>query len=341
MLMTTVGFLIVLGVVVTVHELGHFLAARWAKMKVDIFSIGFGRAIFKWRDRHGTEWRIAWLPLGGFVQPHGQEDMFDREKYDALTKKEKAGHYLSAPAWKQAVVMISGVLMNLVLSFVIYTGLFVGSHEIQLPVVGASETAEILAGDRIMQINGKKVVGWNDIPMARELGADAPSRVVILRGEKLVPLIMRPGKWGVSPDPDKVEIVRYDLFGAAARGAAELWTQSKIMMTIIWQMISGARSSKHLGGLLTIAEFSGRALSDGLAVFLRFIALISLNLMIINLVPIPVFDGGHLLILGLQAALRRNFRGRAIEWVMRIGWGLFLMLIAFTFWNDIYRLFVK
>ena len=339
--MTTVGFLIVLGVVVTVHELGHFLAARWAGMKVDTFSIGFGRAIFKWHDRRGTEWRIAWLPLGGFVQPHGQEDMFDREKYDALTKKEKAGHYLSAPAWKQAVVMASGVLMNLALSFVIYTGLFVGSHTVQLPIVGHSEAAEILTGDRIMQINGRKIGGWNDIPTAKELSADDDSSVVILRGEKLVILKMPPGKWGISPDTDKIEMVRYGLFGAIGRGAAELWTQSKIMITIIWQMISGARSSEHLGGLLTIAEFSGRALSDGLAVFLKFIALISLNLMIINLVPIPVFDGGHLLILGLQAALRRKFRGRAIEWVMRIGWGLFLMLIAFTFWNDIYRLFVK
>ena len=122
---TIIALLIVLGVVVFIHELGHFLAARWAGVRVDAFSIGFGPAIVKWSDKRGTIWKIACLPLGGYVSIYGQEDMFNRKKYNALPKDKKVGHYLSAPAWKQFIIIAAGVIMNFLLAWSIYSSIFI------------------------------------------------------------------------------------------------------------------------------------------------------------------------------------------------------------------------
>ena len=123
-ILTIIALLIVLGVVVFVHELGHFLAARWAGVRVDTFSIGFGPALLKWTDRRGTVWKLACLPLGGYVSIYGQEDMFNRKKYADLDADKKRGHYLSVPAWKQFIIIAAGVTMNFILAWIIYTSLF-------------------------------------------------------------------------------------------------------------------------------------------------------------------------------------------------------------------------
>lgn len=339
-MITFLALLIVLGIVVFVHELGHFIAARWAGVRVDVFSVGFGRAIWKWHDRKGTEWRIAWLPLGGFVSIYGQDDMFSRKKYAALSKKKKTGHYLSAPAWKQAIIIAAGVFMNLSLAWVFYTGLFMTKQTVQLPVIGQIEqtTKNLRVGDRIMQVRGKNIESWSDMILRKETSSEKMISVLVLRGEKLVPLQMPTGRWGVLPDANKTKIVEYGFLGAMGRAGEELWTQSKVMFAVIKQMIMGQRSSKDLGGFISIAEMSGRALAAGLAAFITIIALISVNLAVVNLLPLPVLDGGYLFIILLEAVTRRKLQGKGIEWLMRICWGLLIALMAFTLWNDIVRL---
>jgi regulator of sigma E protease len=335
--------MIVLGLVVFVHELGHFWAARWAGVKVEVFSIGWGRPIFKWKDKKGTEWRVAWLPLGGFVRIYGQDDMFDRRKYQNLPAKEKIGHYLSAPAWKQAVFTAGGALMNLALAWVIYAGLFMRPQIVQLPVIGQIEqTAKNLkTGDRIMQVNGKNITSWQEMLIEKELNVGNDIRLVVLRGERLVRIKMPTGKWGISQDMGKTEIVRYGFFGAIGRATTELWTQSKMIFVILKQIITGERSGKQLGGFIYIAEISGKALSAGIIALMLFIALLSVNLGIINLLPLPVLDGGYLLILLIEGVARRKMQGKWVDWIMRAGWLLLLALIAFTIWNDIFRLVSK
>ena len=165
--LTIIALLIVLGVVVFVHELGHFLAARWAGVRVDTFSIGFGPAILKWHDKRGTVWKLACLPLGGYVSIYGQEDMFNRKKYAELSKEKKQGHYLSAPAWKQFIIIAAGVTMNFLLAWLIYTSLFMFQPRLvgnsQLPVIGqviqesVAFNAGVRAGDTIVQIDDEKI----------------------------------------------------------------------------------------------------------------------------------------------------------------------------------------
>jgi regulator of sigma E protease len=319
------------------------MAARWAGTKVEVFSIGFGKPLLKWRDKKGTEWRIAWLPFGGFVSIYGHNDIFDRMKYKELSAKEKIGHYLSLPAWKQAIVIGAGVFMNLMLAWAIYTGLFTGTQTIQLPVVGQTErTAQNLkTGDRIMQVGETRVSSWAEMLMAKELNAGGESQLMVLRGDKLVPVKMPAGKWGVMPDMSKTETIRNGFFTAIGKGAAETWTQSKLMFIVLKQMIAGERSSKQLGGFITIAQISGKALTAGFSALLAIIALLSVNLGVINLFPLPALDGGYLLILAIEGIARRKLQGRAMDWIMRAGWWLFITLMAFTFWNDIVRLISK
>ena len=333
------ALLIVIWAVVVIHELGHFWAARLAGAKATVFSIGFGRPIIKWHDRHGTEWRIAWLQFGGFVAIYGQDDMFDRKKFDAYSKKKKEGHYLSLPAWKQAMIIAAGVFMNFILAWVIYTGLNIGTQTVQLPVAGiVSEGSAIKTGDRILQINGAKIHSWDDLLIEKTLAGGKESNLLILRGEKLVRVKMGGGLWGVSPDANKTEVVDRGLFGAILKGAAEVWTQSKMMMTVLGQIISGDRSARQLGGIIHIADVSGKALAAGFVALMSMIALISVNLGIINLFPLPVLDGGYLLILLIEAAARRKMRGKTMAWIMRIGWWFLCALIAFTVWNDMTRI---
>ncbi|MDR1027091.1 MAG: RIP metalloprotease [Rickettsiales bacterium] len=337
-MMTILGLLIVISVIVFLHELGHFLAARWAGARVDVFSIGFGRAIIKWKDRRGTEWRIAWLPLGGFVSIYGQDQMFERKKYADLPAAKKKGHYLSLPAYKQAIVIFAGVFFNFLTAFVIYTGLFVGTQTTQLAVV-SNDALALRAGDRIMQVNGVKVADWGEMIMQKELHGARENNLVVLRGAKIANVKMPAGKWGAIADATKTETHRNGIVAAVGRAGTELWAQSKMMVVVLKQMITGERSGKQLGGLITIGQISGQALSAGAAAFLALIALLSINLGVLNLFPLPVLDGGYLLILGIEAVVRRRLGGRMMDWIMRAGWGLLIALMAFAMWNDIARIF--
>ena len=343
MLSTILGLLISVSILIFIHELGHFWAARWAGAKVSVFSIGFGKALIKWKDGKGTEWRIAWLPLGGFVRIYGQDDMFDRKKYNGLSPREKIGHYLSLSAWKQAIVIGAGVFMNLFLAWVIYAGLFMVPQAVQMPVIGGVEqkTNQLKPGDRVMQVNGTKINSWSDMQIARELNAGYESRLVVLRGKKLIQIKMPSGKWGVKPDTAKTEIVKYGFLGALGKATTELWTQSRLLFVVLGQMIAGDRSSKQLGGFISMADTIGKSLSAGVMATLSLLALLSVNLAVINLLPLPVLDGGFLAILLIEAITRRKMQGKTMDWLLRIGWGLIIALMVFTFWNDIARLIAK
>lgn len=346
-LLTIVALLIVLGVVVFVHELGHFLAARWAGVRVDTFSIGFGPAILKWHDRRGTTWKLACLPLGGYVSIYGQEDMFNRKKYEELPAAKKKGHYLSAPAWKQFIIIAAGVTMNFILAWVIYSALFMFQPKnVQLPVVGqviqesVAFNAGVKPGDVVIRIDEEKITNWGELIIAKEIAANRDANVLLVRGDKLVQVKLSPAeRWGLVADGSKTEFRKKGFFGAIYSGARETYHQSKTLLVVLKQIVTGERSSKQLGSFITIAEVSGQAMAMGFFALLSIIALLSVNLGVINLLPLPVLDGGYLLILIIEGITRRKLVGRGMEYAIVAGWVLIFGLFILTMWNDLARVF--
>lgn len=344
--LTIVGLLIVLGVVVFIHELGHYLAARMCGVRVDAFSIGF-RPILRWTDKRGTEWRLGWVPFGGYCTIHGMDDMFDRKKYEELPADKKVGHYLSIGAWKQAFIIAGGVIMNFLLAFVIYFGLFWAKPQtVQLPVVGdvvvesVAASAGILPGDTVVQINNKKINNWNDLLLTKEMGMGHDAELMIARGDTLVRVTMPASatSWGIAADAARSMVVRKNVAEAFVAGARETWTQSKTIVVVLKQVISGERSSKQLGSFISIAKVSGKALATGLVALLSIIALISVNLGVINLLPLPVLDGGHLLKLAIEGITRKKLQGKTMEYVFMAGWIIIGMLFVLTMGNDVAKL---
>lgn len=346
-ILTIVALLIVLGVVVFIHELGHFMAARWAGVRVDTFSIGFGPAIVKWHDKHGTQWQIACIPLGGFVSIYGQEDMFDRKKYENLSKEKKRGHYLSVRPWKQFIIIAAGVTMNFLLAWFIYSATFMfHPKQVQLPVVGqvirdsVAFNAGVKPGDVILRIDNASITNWGELIIAKELAAKRDASVLIVRGEKLVQVKLSPAeRWGLVADGSKTEFRKKGFFGAIYSGARETYHQSKNLLTVLKQIVTGERSAKQLGSFITIAQVSGNAMEAGFFALLSIIALLSVNLAIINLLPLPVLDGGYLMILVIEAVIRRKLGGRGMEIAIMLGWVLILALFLLTMWNDLARVF--
>jgi len=346
-LMAIIALLIVLGVVVFVHEFGHFLAARWAGARVDAFSIGFGPALVKWHDKHNTVWKICCLPLGGYVSIYGQEDMFNRKKYQELPAEKKKGHYLSMPAWKQFIVIGAGVFMNFILAWAIYSATFaLKPKTVQLPVVGqviresVAFKAGVKPGDIIVKIDNRNITNWGELVMAKDLASGHDANVMLARGDKLVNVKLAPAKaWGLVADGSKTEFRRKGFFGAIYSGARETYYQSKNLLIVLKQIITGERSSKQLGSFISIAQFSGQAMSAGFWALLSVIALLSVNLGIVNLLPIPVLDGGYLLILIIEAIIRRRLGGRGMEIAIICGWIFLIAVLLFTMWNDLVRVF--
>ncbi len=346
-LFTVFALIVVLGIVVFVHELGHFLAARWAGVTVKTFSIGFGPAILKWTDKRGTVWKIAILPLGGYVQIYGQEDIFNRENYKKLDDKKKKGHYLSIPAWKQFIIIASGVIMNFALAWGIYTSLFLFQpKQIQLPVISQviqqtpAFDAGIKPGDVIATIDGEKINNWGEVIIAKEIAANREADIVLVRGTELFVTKIKPGeRWGLIADGNKTEMRKKDFASAVYSGARETYVKSKTLLIVLKQVITGERSSKQLGSFITIAEVSGQAMNMGIFALLSVIALLSVNLGILNLLPLPVLDGGYLLILIIEGITGRKLKGRAMEIAILGGWLLIAALFAFTMWNDLVRVF--
>lgn len=350
-ILTIVALLIVLGVVVFVHELGHFLAARWAGVRVDAFSIGFGPAIVKWHDKRGTVWKIACLPLGGYVSIYGQEDMFNRKKYAELTPEKQHGHYLSVPAWKQFIIIAAGVFMNFLLAWIIYTSLFMFQPRLvgnsQLPVIGqviqesVAFNSGIKAGDTIIKIDEKEISNWGDVILAKELASGRDANVLINRNGTSVTVTLAPAEtWGMIADGSKrADPKKQNLFRAMYSGARKTYYESKTLVVVLKQIITGERSSKQLGSFITIAQYSGQAMAAGFFTLLSLIALLSVNLGVLNLLPLPVLDGGYLLILLIEAITRRKLQGRGMEIAIMIGWLLILALFVLTMWNDLARVF--
>ncbi|WP_422110906.1 RIP metalloprotease RseP [Erythrobacter longus] len=358
-----IGFLAVLGPLVTLHELGHYLVGRWFGVKAEAFSVGFGSEIAGWTDKQGTRWKLSWLPLGGYVQFKGDMNPASIPNADApLEGHANDGSFQNASLWKRALIVAAGPVTNLIVAIAIFAAFFAiyGNPTI----VGADDSrtvgefaegsvardAGMQVGDTIIEVDGDTVADFEEIRDQVLLYPDKEMVFTVLRdGDEIeIPLttarIEEPdgfgnvsvlGQIGVRPDGGRYEFEEVGVLGAIPLAAEQCWKITGMMVTGIKQILSGERSIKELGGPLKIAKYSGEQMSLGFLAFVNFAALISLNLAFINFLPIPALDGGHLAFYAAEAIRRKPVGPQATEWAYRTGIALVLLFMVVVTWNDI------
>ena len=343
---TVVSFVVVLGVLVFIHEMGHYLAARWRGIHVEAFSIGFGQPIARWTDRVGTEWRLCWLPLGGYVKLHGQERPQDvPEAVRASWLPGRTFHEKGVGS--RAIVVAAGPIANFVLAAVLFSVMFGIQGEPGEPVVqsvvqpSAAASAGLHPGDRITDINTKKISDFEDIVRIVSESPGKPLAVTVLRAGALQTLPVTPaavddggggkiGQLGITGALRPVGPLR-----ALQDGAVHTWSVAVQTLQGVGEIITGRRGTAGLGGPLKIAQLSGQVAEHGLGSLVSFIALLSVNLGLINLFPIPILDGGHLVFYAMEAIRGRPLPARAQEYGFRAGLALIACLFLFVTWNDL------
>jgi regulator of sigma E protease len=355
-----VPFLVVLTVLVFVHELGHYWVARRNGVRIETFSIGFGPELFGWHDRAGTRWKLSAIPLGGYVKFFGDADAISMPgaELPAMAPEERAVSFHYKSIGQRAAIVAAGPVANFVFAIVVSTALFVlVGQPFTPPVVGgvmpdsAAAAAGFHAGDRIVQINGEQIQRFEDIQRIVQLDLDQPLHIVVTRDGQDVDLTATPT---IIEETDrlgnKVRLARLGIRGGGfeyvrrSPGAAvwqavvETYDQSAGTLRALGQIVVGHRSSDELGGPLRIAEMSGEVAKGGIANLFAFMAFLSINLGLINLFPVPVLDGGHLLFYFFEWTRGRPLGPRAQEYGFRIGMVLVFSLMVLATWNDLVHL---
>jgi regulator of sigma E protease len=352
LLRSAAAFVVVLGVLVFFHELGHYLAARWRGVRVDAFSIGFGRALASWTDSRGTVWKLAWLPLGGYVKLHGQERPQDVS--DEVRESWHIGQTFHDKAViSRAIVVAAGPAANFLLAMVMFAALFIAiGKPVTLPVVGdvlpnsAAARAGLVANDRIVSIGGEPITTFEDLQhvisihpaetLPVSIERDGVGQIVSVTTEAREAGGHRVGLLGVRGGA--VEYQHVSVPAAMWGGVTQTWLITRETFSGLTQMISGSRGTDELGGPLRIAQLSGQVAKLGVASLVSFIAVLSVNLGLINLLPIPVLDGGHLLFYLAEAVRGRPLPQRALEYGFRAGLAFLACLFVFATWNDLTQL---
>src|SRR5712691_6267574 len=350
-------FLVVLTVLVFVHELGHYLIARRNGVRIEVFSIGFGPEIFGWWDRAGTRWKFSAIPLGGYVKMFGDSDAssgLPMARLGQLTAAEREVSFHCKRLGQRAAIVAGGPAANFVFAIVVLAVLFMTYGQPFTPAeVGqvlpgsAAETGGIRAGDTIVSIDGRPVERFEDVQQVVRRNPSVEMNVVVRRDAELTTLHVTPslieesdrlgrhkiGRLGIRGSASKY--VRRDPLSAAGRAVGETWNLSATTLEAMWQMIIGTRTTDELGGPLRIAQLSGEVAQGGIVPLLWFMAVLSVNLGLINLFPVPVLDGGHLLFYAAEAIRGKPLGQRAQEYGFRVGLALVLTLMVFATWNDL------
>lgn len=352
--LTLFAFLAVLGPLVFLHELGHYLVGRWCGIRADVFSIGFGREIAGWTDKRGTRWKIGWMPLGGYVQFAGDEDASSTPQ--RATSSVEDGTFAAAKLWKRMLTVAAGPIANFIVAIVILSGFALAYGRMTTPPVAQTvlagspaAAAGIKPGDRIVSVNGRAMATFQDVPaMVMHRPAGEPMDFMIERDGRQFTLRIAP-KVDVEHDRfgnrveraiigignQHVEFSPVSILEAPVVGTQMAWSITRQMGEVIGQLFTGKRSIQDLGGPIKIAKASGEQASLGFAAFLSFAALISLNLGLMNLLPMPMLDGGHLLFQTIEAVRRRPVSIETQQWAFRMGFFAMIALMVVVTFNDL------
>lgn len=361
LLITIPAFLFVLTVVVFVHELGHFLVGRWCGVGVTAFSIGFGPELFGWTDRRGTRWKFCAIPLGGYVKFVGDENAASVPSPDnqAMSQAERAVSFHHKSVARRAAIVAAGPVANFLLAIAIFAGLtYAGGRFVLDPRVGgvaspsAAERAGFQKGDLVVSIDGRAVATFDDLRRIVSARSQEMLTIVVDRGGEQVTLTAAPdiheertplgkqrmGRLGLAPDASQGRLVRYGLLDSLSLGVADTFNVVEQTFVMLRRIVVGRESAENLSGPIGIAVVAGHVAGlKSVQAMLGLVAVLSVSIGLINLFPIPLLDGGHLLFYAIEAALGRPLNERAQEIAFRIGLAIVLMLMLFTTWNDIQR----
>jgi len=359
------AFLFVLTVVVFFHELGHFLVARYFGVKVETFAIGFGRELIGWNDSRGTRWKIGWLPLGGYVKFWGDDSAAstpDTSQLDQMTASERSVSFHHKPVGNRFAVVAAGPIANFILGILIFASLFMinGYTTIlarvdQVQPGSAAEEAGFLPGDVVLSIDGEKIGSFSDLQRRVMLSAGETLQMVVEREDQHLTLqvvprvdeftdafgnVQRRGLIGLvranKPEDQVVESV--GPVRALALGAQETWFIVDQTFVYLGRMIMGKESTDQLGGPLRIAQMSGQVAQVSISALIHLMAVLSVSIGLLNLFPVPMLDGGHLVFYGIEAVWRRPVSPRILDFSYRIGFAAITTLIVFVTWNDLVNL---
>jgi regulator of sigma E protease len=360
-----IPFLFVLSLVVFFHELGHFLVARWCGVRVLVFSIGFGPEIVGFNDRHGTRWKISAIPLGGFVKFFGDENAAsvpDTARLSSMDADERAHSFMFQPVAKRAAIVVAGPMANFLLAIVIFAGVFMlyGKQTMSARVDSvqpdsAAAAAGFKAGDIVVAINGRPIENFTE--MQRIVGASAGDSLAVTvdrDGNQLVLTatpalkevkdnfgnVQRIGILGISRSmaPEDLKLHPVAPPQAVVLAVQETWSVIERTLSYIGGVIAGREAANQLGGPIRIAQMSGQVASFGFVPLIQLAAVLSVSIGLLNLFPIPLLDGGHLLFYLIEGIRGRPLSERAQEVGFRIGLAIVLMLMIFATFNDIVHL---
>jgi regulator of sigma E protease len=354
-------FLVVLTVLVFVHELGHYLIARRNGVRIEVFSIGFGPELFGWNDRAGTRWKFSAIPLGGYVKMFGDSDpssSLSSLRFGELTAAEREVSFHHKRLLQRVAIVSGGPLANFAFAIVVLAVLFATYGQPFTPAeVGqvqagsAADKGGIKVGDTIVNIDGSSIARFEDVQQIVRLNPGEPMNITVRRDGQQVTLHVTPtltqmtdrfgnrheiGLLGIGRSG--VEYVKRNPISAVLQAFDETANLSASTLQAMWQIVIGTRASDELGGPLRIAQMSGEVAEGGLVPLLWFMAVLSINLGLINLFPVPVLDGGHLLFYAAEAIRGKPLGQRAQEYGFRIGLALVLTLMVFATWNDLVHL---
>jgi regulator of sigma E protease len=355
-------FLAVLSVLIYVHEFGHYWVARRNRVRVEVFSIGFGTELWGRTDRYGTRWKICAIPLGGYVKMFGEympnEDESENER--PLTSEEQAESFTHKRLGQRTAIVAAGPVANFLFAIFVFAAVFsLYGNPVPLAVVGevvsgtpAAESG-LRPGDKILAIESETVTTFDDVRRIVGAHPDVPIRLRIVRDNTETTIIATPrgtaeadagkgarvGRIGIKPDPAEIAYERQNPLMALWMGAERTVSLTGQILSYLGKIVTGRQDARDLGGPLRIAQMSGEVAQDGgLVSLLLFTAVLSVNLGLINLFPIPMLDGGHLLFYAAEAVRGRPLPARAQEYGFRFGLALVLLLTVFATWNDLVNL---
>lgn len=351
-----IAFLAALGPLVVFHELGHYWVGRLFGVGAEQFSIGFGREVAGWTDRRGTRWRIGWLPLGGYVKFVGDADVSSLEAAENSAPSTAMGHnFHDRPPWQRFLIILAGPLANFILAIAIFAAFFLAfglpatSNEVTSVVRGSvAEQAGIRPNDKILAVANRSTPTFEDLTRVVAMRPGERVLIEVERDRRPLSISVTLGR-AVEKDRfgQEMELGRLGVLGSkrqyqavsplAAVPAATGYvaTMTGAIVDGLWQIISGRRSVKEIGGPLRMAQIAGQQASLGLIDFVALIAFFSINLGFINLLPVPVLDGGHLVLTAIEAVRRKPVSERAMEWAFRGGLAFLLLLMVVATFNDL------